>query len=130
MKRVLLVEPDIILANTIIEYLLRKNVAVQTAHDAQAAIVCADASRFDAVVLELAMPAHNGIEFLQEFRSYTDWKAIPIIIYSHIPREDTGLSVAEWHKYGVAGYLYKPTSSLARLSLALQNVEVLNHEAA
>ncbi|MGI9027642.1 MAG: response regulator [Candidatus Saccharimonadales bacterium] len=129
MKQVLLVEPDTILAKTIASYLMNRGLAVSTATTAQAAIASADATLPDVVILELAMPNHNGIEFLQEFRSYSDWTNIPIIVYSHIPQEDTGLSAAEWHKYGAVDYLYKPTIGLERLAAILQNSAVSAVEA-
>lgn len=88
----------------------------------------ADEAKPDAVILELAMPEHNGIEFLQEFRSYADWLDVPIVVYSHIPREDTGLSIADWQKYGVVGYTYKPTTSLKQLASILRSA-VSAHEA-
>lgn len=123
MKHVLLVEPDEALAEAIRSYIENGEITVNCATDAQQAISEADARQPDAVILELAMPSHNGVEFLQEFRSYPDWMKVPVIIYSHVPPEDTGLSEADWHKAGVIDYLYKPAAGLSRLASALQQVE-------
>jgi DNA-binding response OmpR family regulator len=112
---VIAIEPDTALAGTLRSYLTNLDFEVCAVSSAQEAIIESDQRRPDIIVLELAMPGHNGIEFLQEFRSYADWLGIPIIIYSHIPREDTGLSDTAWQKYGVVEYLYKPTTSLERL---------------
>lgn len=127
MTRVLLIEPDASFAEIINMYLSRHEFEVITAKDSQQAIIEADHVKPDVVVLELAIPKNNGIAFLQEFRSYTDWLPIPIIIYSRISREETGWSEEEWQKHGVINYLYKPTKPLASLlnniQTALNNYE-------
>lgn len=123
MAHILIIEPDTVLASIIKQYLLGLEYDVSLTHNAQKAITYSDERRPDAIVLELAIPDHNGVEFLQEFRSYADWMQIPVIIYSHIPQEDTGLSRVEWRKHGVHSYLYKPTSGLEHLAKALQRIE-------
>jgi two-component system response regulator AtoC len=128
MPHILVIEPDKTMAATIRQY-LEPRFEVSVCHDAQSAISAADESRPDVVVLELAMPKHNGAAFLQEFRTYPDWIDIPVIIYSHIPREDTGLSEHEWHKLGVVTYQYKTTSKLANLSNAIEQ-NLNNYETA
>lgn len=129
MTYVLVVEPDRTLARTLKQHLVGNNFKATAALTAQDGIIMADEAKPDVVVLELAMPEHNGIEFLQEFRSYSDWLQIPIVVYSHIPREDTGLSIADWQKYGVVAYTYKPTTNLKQLSGIIRNA-VNTHEAA
>jgi two-component system, OmpR family, response regulator len=122
MPRVLLVEPDKTLASAIQKYLEKHLFEVELAYDAQTAVSSADQNTPDLIVLELAMPKNNGLAFLQEFRSYTDWIDIPILVYSRISSEETGLRQEEWLKQGVAGYLYKPTSSLASLVNNINNL--------
>jgi DNA-binding response OmpR family regulator len=129
MHRVLLVEPDKSLADVIAKYLSNHALVVDVADDAQSAVIKADKTQPDIVVLELAMSKNNGIAFLQEFRSYSDWLHIPIIIYSRIPREDAGLSAADWQKQGVVNYLYKPTATLASLLNNISN-SLNNYETA
>lgn len=121
MPNLLIVEPDRQLAETLQKF-FENEYDVFVCHDAQSAISVSDTNKPDAVVLELAMAEHNGIAFLQEFRSYGDWLEVPVIIYSHIPRDDAGLSDAEWSKLGVVNYLYKPTFSLDKLGKAVREV--------
>ena len=122
MSRVLLIEPDEVLASTIARFLDKNEIETTVSHDARQAVACADKAKPDLVVLELAMPKNNGLAFLQEFRSYTDWAELPVIIYSRIPRADAGLSEAEWKKQGVHAYLYKPTQTLANLVVSIRGV--------
>ncbi len=127
MPRILVVEPDTALASIAAQYLTKHGHEVTTCPSAQAAISAADSAPPDMVILELAMTTDNGIAFLQEFRSYTDWLEIPIIIYSHIPRDDIELSAADWRKRGVVSYLYKSTATLASLNDSIQ-ANLSNHE--
>lgn len=114
MARVLVIEPDKELSSILGKYLERSfDVALCT--ESQSAISAADTLKPDVVVLELALPEHNGLAFLHEFRTYTDWIDVPVLIYSHIPLENTGLSEAEWRKQGVEAYMYKPTTGLSAL---------------
>ncbi len=122
MAHILVIEPDTVLASIMKQYLLGMEFEVGLTHNAQKAIVYSDENRPDTVVLELAIPDHNGIEFIQEFRSYNDWTEIPIVVYSHIPPEDTGLTAEEWRKHGVHHYLYKPATGLAHLGNVLRRV--------
>jgi DNA-binding response OmpR family regulator len=120
MLQILLIEPDKQLARTISQFLTKHDFNVLIAHEAQQGITIADRAKPDLVVLEIAMPKHNGVAFLQELRSYDDWQELPVIAYSQIAREDTGIVEADWQKLGIAAYLYKPTSTLASL---LNNIQ-------
>ncbi len=117
--KILLLEPDAELAKTIAAFLSKKHHEVVTVASAQAAIHQADELKPDAVILELAIPEHNGIEFLQEFKSYSDWLDVPIFVYSRIPLADSNLTDQQWQKYGVNTYFYKPTTTLENLERAV-----------
>lgn len=116
----LIIEPDATLAQTLNLY-FQTDYEVIVCQDAQSAIVAADDKTPDLVILELALAKNNGVAFLHEFRSYTEWMEIPVIIYSRIPREDTGIGEADWSKQHVEAYLYKPLTSLAVLSEYIGN---------
>lgn len=122
MSRVLLIEPDESLAAAIAKYLDKNGHHTVVCHDAQGAIAESDKTKPDIVVMELAIPKNNGLAFLQEFRSYTDWISIPAIVYSCISREDAGLTDSQWQKQGVEAYLYKPTKTLADLLTNIENI--------
>lgn len=125
MKQILLVEPDKAIAGIVAEYLERGGeCGVTSASSAQEAIHVADSTKPDLVILELAMPSHNGFEFLHEFRSYVDWSNIPVIVHTHLPRNDSGAEKI-WRLLGVSRYLYKPRTSLRDLKIyALEELAV------
>lgn len=119
--RVLLVEPADNLGKVIVQALERVGMTIDHARSAQQAISLADANKPDAVVLELALPGHNGVEFLHEFRSHADWNEVPIIFYSQISAEECGLNAEQRQSLGITAHLYKPTSSLKVLQTTVQD---------
>ena len=81
---VLLLEPDKILAENYIRALTDRGHSVAWSKTAQDAISRADETCPDVVVLELQIARHNGIEFLYEFISYSEWQHIPVIILTNL----------------------------------------------
>ena len=115
MSHILLIEPDALLKRTYQMALEGDGYSVSTACDAQWAIDSADTKRPDMVVLELQLAMHNGIEFLYEFRSYTEWQSVPVIIQSLTPPGEFRAVPGLWSDLGVVAYLYKPRTTLALL---------------
>lgn len=122
MAHILLLEPDLMLARLYADALrLGKHTADITV-TAQDAILQADARKPDVVLLELQLTAHSGIEFLYEFRSYTDWTDVPAIIVSTVPPAEFARSQRLLHnKLGVVAYHYKPRTNLQILRHAVEN---------
>jgi DNA-binding response OmpR family regulator len=112
----LLIEPDRMLAEIYRKNFAKSGYDVMMCASAQSAIFGADAVRPDLVILELQLIAHSGIEFLYEFRSYPEWQNIPAIILTNVPpiefRDNWELMKSE---LGIAGYYYKPLTSLQTL---------------
>lgn len=116
MAKILLIEPDVILAETFMTALSRAGHGARVVATAQAAIDVADDFEPDLVLLELQLVAHSGIEFLYEFRSYPDWQTVPVIILSHVPPAEFRGSVGVLKgQLGVCEYYYKPHVSLEKL---------------
>ncbi len=117
-KQVLLIEPDSVQGLAITRLLSTASLQLHIASSAQSAVSTADGIVPNAVILELALPEHNGIEFLHEFRSYPEWAEVPIIIFSQQRVDD----VTVFKGLGDITYLYKPTTSLAALKKQLEHV--------
>ena len=92
------------------------------ATDAGTAILAANANTPDLVMLELSLRGHSGMEFLYEFRTYSDWATIPVIIYSTILIDSTVQKSKAWKSLGVDTYLYKPETSLELLKNTVEKV--------
>ena len=118
MKHILLVEPDQLQAASISQSLVSPTATIHMVTTAQEAIAAADQQKPDAVILELALPSHNGIEFLHEFRSYPEWAGIPVLIFSQQQVDDESVFTT----LGNVTILYKPTTSLSDLKDRLQSL--------
>lgn len=115
MVKILLLEPNRLLAQQYITYLTAQGYKVIWRADAQSGILAADENQPDIVVAELLLAGHSGVEFLYEFRSYSDWIRTPVFILSSVTRESSGIPSASFEELGVMGYLYKPETSLDKL---------------
>lgn len=120
---VLLLEPDLALAETYKNCLVAAHHNVIVCATAQAAILATDQQLPEVIVLELQLIEHSGIEFLYELRSYAEWQHVPVIIQSHVPASEfTGTWDALAEQLGVGAYLYKPTASLHDLLAQIRRV--------
>jgi len=93
---------------------------------AQRGILAADAVTPDVVVVELQLVGHSGIEFLYEFRSYVDWRHVPVIILSHVSPQEFRVNETLLKRLGVAAYHYKPRTSLKTLLASVADVSQLS----
>lgn len=112
MNNVLIIEPNRILAKTYAESLEHVGFKSHMASGAQEAIDCADLNTPDLVLLELQLADHSGLEFLYEFRSYAEWRDIPVIINTNIPGQRITQNRQHLDKLGIRKVLYKPRASL------------------
>lgn len=116
MKKVLIIEPDKVLAATYARAFRYAGYEVSCAHSAQAAIHAADSSTPDIIVLELQLNHHDGIEFLHELRSYAEWRELPVIVNTFLSPQRLELVMAGLeNSLGVRAFLYKPQTSLQQL---------------
>lgn len=115
MPHVLLLESDRVIAGCVTQELARRNITVSVAANADMAIIQADRKSPDLVISELSMPGHSGSEFLYEFRTYSDWRTAPILIFSSLKPSREVLASKDWKLLGVAEMLYKPDTSLQKL---------------
>jgi CheY-like chemotaxis protein len=115
MAKILLIEPDSLLANSYKLALETAGHIVKRATGAQDGIYLADEMSPDLVILEMLIAEHNGVEFLYEFRSYPEWQKVPIIIHSLVPPNEFVDIKALWNVLSVSLYHYKPRTSLKQL---------------
>ena len=116
MVKILLLETDHLLAKNLRQFLKNSGYEVDWQVDPQAAIESADTVPPDAIVLDLMLAQHSGIEFLYEFRSYPEWQNLPVIIFSNISAEEVSGCLEAFEQLNVSAYHYKLTTSLAKLA--------------
>jgi len=116
MANVLIIEPNRALGAIYKEILRSKGHMVLLAQHAQDAVEAADQARPDVVILELQLTGHDGIEFLQEFRSYPEWQGIPVIVISDLsPVTLAEIEPILRRDFDVRACLYKTRLQLDRL---------------
>lgn len=116
--KVLLIEPSNLLGDVYKKALEQAGHEVVWSKSAQEAILNADSTSPDVVVLELQLPGHSGVEFLYEFRSYTEWQDIPVVLHTLVPQQnEKALS-----QLNIVKYLYKPATTLRQLIRAVDEV--------
>lgn len=122
MVTILLIEDDAWLADLYRDVLQSDGHQVVHARDARTAMDRIDEHQIDVVVLDLFLPAHNGVALLHELRSYPDLAVTPVIIHSALNPEQAGLTPEQWAAYGVVEYVYKVTSRPQELLRAVNRV--------
>lgn len=118
---ILLIEPDTKLAAVYKDALEQAEHEVILAKHAQGAIHAADEKKPDIVLLELQLTAHNGIEFLYEFRSYAEWKDIPVLLLTLVTPTSLQITQQTLDSLGIVDILYKPATNLRQLINAVGN---------
>ncbi len=119
--RILLVEPDRLLATNLAALFKRLGHRVAWAATAQAGLHAADEQLPDAVILEPQLALHDGVEFMHEFRSYPDWERVPAVIYSQRPVGNP----ASWRALGIGAFYDKANVSLRQLAEALEQLQTV-----
>lgn len=117
---VLVVEPDKRVAKNLRTALESAGHLVRCESSAEAAIHAADDKTPDAIVLELHLKVHNGIEFLYELRSYPEWQDVPVVVYSLTHPEQFVSDESVLHQLGITEVLYKPAVRLDQVVKAVQ----------
>lgn len=123
MAHILIIEPDSKLARIYSAALESCGHSIDSCVMAQNAISLADGRTPDLVMLELGLTAHGGIEFLYEFRSYADWRDVPVVVVSHVSADAlSGSRELLTGQLGVKAYHYKPRLSLRSLVASVERV--------
>jgi DNA-binding response OmpR family regulator len=105
--RVLIIEPDKILANNLNTIFMASGFETAVFFDPQLAVEDMDKQLPDIIILELQLAPLSGIAFLYELRGYDDFGQVPVVIYSSVPKETFGLDEKQLNRLGIIKYFYK-----------------------
>lgn len=117
MTYVLIVEDDSWQAEHMSRQLTRAGYRTESAAHALEAIDKVDHMRPDVIVLDMMLPAANGMTLLHELRSHADLAHIPVIVCS----AET-FSLKDLHPYGVVAVVDKTTMTNDELVRAVRKV--------
>ncbi|WP_428031673.1 response regulator [Ancylobacter sp.] len=117
MTKVLLIDDDVDLTTLLQEYLAEEGFEVTTTSDGRAAIAQAAANSVDIIVLDIMMPAMNGIDVLQRIRRLSQVPVLMLTAKGDDVDRIAGLNL------GADDYVSKPCSPgelVARLKAILR----------
>jgi DNA-binding response OmpR family regulator len=115
-QKILLLEDDVILNETVTEYLQDNGYAVKPAYDGYEASELMYEERFDLYLLDVKVPNQNGFEVLRQERE--NGKTVPAIFITSL----NGVNDLEkGYESGCDDYLKKPFE-LKELLLRIQNI--------
>lgn len=117
-KKVLLVEDDRWLAESMIETLTMHDIqAVHAVTAQQAADILDKDDEVAAVVLDIMLPGANGVQLLNDMASYGNTKSLPVVLCTGSAKQiDPDDAVA----YGVVSILDKANLTPTRLLVAVK----------
>ncbi|AXH09932.1 two-component system response regulator [Malaciobacter halophilus] len=124
-QKLLLLEDDITLSETIVEYLQDKDFEVIQAFDGEEALSCAYETKFDLLLLDVNVPLLSGFEVLKQIRQNQD--KTPAIFITSLNSMN---SLEEGFNSGCDDYIRKPFA-LKELLLRVKTIlkrEYLNKE--
>jgi DNA-binding NtrC family response regulator len=115
MKTIFIIEPDKIVAKNYAHALQRNDVAVIMFATASVAIRALEKIIPDMVVMEIALPGHNGFEFLYEMISYSDSQNVKVVINSFVQESDIPWGFINREELGIVEYLPKQFTHVKQL---------------
>jgi signal transduction histidine kinase/DNA-binding response OmpR family regulator len=119
MARVLIVDDEKSIRNTVSEFLRLDGHEVRTAEDADAAGALMQAHAFDVVVTDIVLPRVSGVTLLQRIKEQTP--DIQVIMLTGEPTVDTAVDAV---RAGAYDYLSKPTGKRELLLVVGQAARV------
>lgn len=105
MKKILIIEDDEVIGKILVDSLSKAGFVVTKAVDAMQGQQAISSSKPDLVILDLMLPAGNGVELLRNFRASTHTQGIPIIVTTAYKDEEVK---KEMEAIGVQSYFHKP----------------------
>lgn len=117
--QIVVVDDDILMTSLMASELERAGYTVVVAHDVLAAFDVLDAQTPAMIILDLLLPAANGVTFLHELRSHGDTMDIPVVLCTTLA--DT-LDSEALQPYGVAALLDKTAMMPGDIARAVEKV--------
>ncbi len=122
MSSVFIIEPDLVLAKVYEKGLIDSGYKVSCATNAEDVVSFLNDFKPNIIITELQIPNHNGIELLNELKSYNDLQDCPVIVNSIIPEDVLGLNSSASKSYNMKAYTYKPETTIKKLIGILEEV--------
>lgn len=105
MKKILIIDDDKVFAKILGSVLIEEHFAVTGASNGHDGLLAFEKEKPDLVVLDMKMPALDGVGFLKQLREKNDNKTpVPVVIVSNLATIE---KVSEGIGLGIKGYISK-----------------------
>jgi DNA-binding response OmpR family regulator len=112
-KKILIVEDESALRDSLCEFLLSEDFEVIVAEDGESGLKLAKSENPDLISLDIILPKKDGFEVLTELRADEKTKNTPVILLTNLEKaEDVGRAF----DLGVSVYLVKANYNLAEIT--------------
>ncbi|MBP6993945.1 response regulator [Candidatus Woesebacteria bacterium] len=112
MKKIIIAEDDKFLANAYQMKFSKFGYEITLVVDGEELISLLETNKPDLIILDLVMPAKDGVSVLQELRRNTKWKSIPVIVVTNLDQKE---DIKKCQDLGISDYIMKNKMSLERL---------------
>ena len=103
-RKVFIVEDDSFLAEVLLQKFSENGDEVLYAPDGSGVVEKAQAEQPSVVVLDILLPARNGLDILEELKQKEDTKNIPVVVVSNVNQSE---DIARARELGASKYLVK-----------------------
>lgn len=107
-KKVLIIEDDPFILETVVKKFKDSDFSVLFAKDADEAMNVVETGSPDVILLDIILPKGNGLELLKTIKSNTSSSKIPVIIFSNLGSESDIKTAME---NGASSYIVKASVS-------------------
>lgn len=118
-KQILFVEDEAVMQKAVGEFLGSKGYEVTAALDGELGLKAARLKKPDIILLDLILPKKNGFEVLQELKSDSSTKQIPVIVLTNLSGMD---DIGKILELGVTTYMVKSDQTLQDIFVAVEKM--------
>ncbi|MBI4132421.1 MAG: response regulator [Candidatus Sungbacteria bacterium] len=109
MKKILFIEDEPALQQTLGDFLKEQGYEVIPALDGEAGFAAIRSERPDLILLDLILPKKHGFDVFREMRGDPELAAIPVIVLTNV---ESGDAIKQASELGAKAYLVKTNYSL------------------
>jgi DNA-binding response OmpR family regulator len=118
-KKILLVEDDAVLRETLVEFLKKEDFDAVSAPDGGQGLKVAQEENPDLILLDIILPRKNGYEVLGELKKNDKTKDIPVVILTNLASLD---DIEKALNLGATNYLVKGDYKLQEIVEKIRSI--------
>ncbi len=118
-KRILIIEDDSSLAETISMKIKEAGFDVFIATDGESGLRMAEEKKPDLILLDLILPRKNGFKFMEEAKPKMEINTIPIVVLTNL---ESSFDIERALALGARAYLVKANYSLMEVARKVQQI--------